>query len=541
MREGFQVNRPPDKTLADYLAIALGPLLIMGLVGSLVFFCLEVAYRGDNPGPIRWTLFWFILAAVLVSRISIENGSTQGGIYGLALGVVTGMMMATYVDWVVGCWVMLALAWWFASKLTWDCTLVEDDEDTSGEGLLEASGLEQGKDTATAASASAGTDIPVPPRASTAVGGRPGAGRAKKADPNAPKVRAHSPGMWVVYFSLAALPLFGVGQLFIPKAELQESHDAFSFVLVYVVCALGLLLSTSFLNLRRYLRQRGLTMPSAMAAGWVGRGVALALVVICAAVLVPRPQARYSLTALLDQVSPQRGTLDAEETDMQGVDRATGRRGDGAARKGEGGEAGASEGGQGDATRVGDGSPGKGMSKWFTPPSSPLDWIRYLIYAAIIAGVGWQIYRRRQEFAAALREIWKGWREFWRKLMAMDFSDPPPVREYLPPVTRATATLDNPFRSGAARQRTLAELADCTLRAAEAYAKDFQSPRREDQTPLEFLGQMSLQWPDVGESAVVFGEVYSRIAYGGALRGPTDPYYQAMEQMWRRLESLTVP
>ena len=39
-----------DKTLADYLAIAISPVLIMTLVGSLVFFLLEVFYHGGYPG-----------------------------------------------------------------------------------------------------------------------------------------------------------------------------------------------------------------------------------------------------------------------------------------------------------------------------------------------------------------------------------------------------------------------------------------------------------------------------------------------------------
>ena len=69
----------PKKTAADYAAIAIGPVLIMGLVGSLAFFLMEVSYAGDYSGSVRWVLFWFVLASVLVSRISIEQGSAWAG------------------------------------------------------------------------------------------------------------------------------------------------------------------------------------------------------------------------------------------------------------------------------------------------------------------------------------------------------------------------------------------------------------------------------------------------------------------------------
>ena len=87
----------PGKTLADYLAIALSPALIMALVGSLVFFTLEFSYRGQYAGSLRWMLFWFVLASVLISRISIEHGSTHAGIYGLGLGAAVALKMFRWV------------------------------------------------------------------------------------------------------------------------------------------------------------------------------------------------------------------------------------------------------------------------------------------------------------------------------------------------------------------------------------------------------------------------------------------------------------
>ena len=63
-----------DKTLADYVVIAISPALIMTLVGSLAFFLLEVSYRGEHETRLQWVLFWFVFAAVLVARIAMEEG-----------------------------------------------------------------------------------------------------------------------------------------------------------------------------------------------------------------------------------------------------------------------------------------------------------------------------------------------------------------------------------------------------------------------------------------------------------------------------------
>src|SRR6187397_544650 len=102
----------PDKTAADYLAIAVCPALIMVLVGSLVFFLLQIGYSGDWLGRLRWTLFWFVLAMVLVSRIGIEQSQAMGFVYGFALAGATHLILLQYVGFVWQVWVLLAVIWW---------------------------------------------------------------------------------------------------------------------------------------------------------------------------------------------------------------------------------------------------------------------------------------------------------------------------------------------------------------------------------------------------------------------------------------------
>src|SRR5271157_38312 len=95
--------RKPQQTLTDYLVIALSPALIMALVGSLCFFLIEVFYRGQTAGSVRWVMFWFVLAIVLVSRIAIEKSSEHAALYGLALGAAVWLyLVRTHPSYLLG-------------------------------------------------------------------------------------------------------------------------------------------------------------------------------------------------------------------------------------------------------------------------------------------------------------------------------------------------------------------------------------------------------------------------------------------------------
>jgi hypothetical protein len=298
-----------EKTLADYVVIAISPVLIMTLVGSLAFFLLELSYHGQYEMRLKWILFWFVLASVLVARIAIEQGKEYASFFGFALIAVVGFAAIRLVDAFLLAWLLLAISWWCTWKLTWDCTLIDDREDASGEGLLQAAGFNSGTEmlhaplTATGETNGPGTD-PLDPHAGTPprTEQRDSNDAGRDIDPETSNRRIHAPGKWVVYFSLAALPLFGVGQLLIPSRDTEARAYGFGLLAVYVASALGLLLTTSFLGLRRYLRQRKLQMPAAMTRTWLGMGTALAIVLLFLAMLLPQPQGEYTLTALVDKV-----------------------------------------------------------------------------------------------------------------------------------------------------------------------------------------------------------------------------------------------
>lgn len=263
----------PTKTPADYLVVGVSPVLIMLLVGSLCFFLIEVFFRGEAVDSVRWVMFWFVMAVVLVSRIGIEEGTEKAAVYGLALATAT----ALYLLWIHPAFILgmilLGVVWWCAHKLIWDCTLIEEEEDASGSGLLETTGhLKK--------AASLKVESPKPLKIVVSQAGK----KQKSAVP-------HSPGLWVVYFSVAAIPLFGIGQVLLPRDDSEARRMGFDYLFVYLLAAMGLLLATSFLGLRRYLRQRYLPMPPMMAFSWIRFGGGLAAFVLIGALLLPRPGA----------------------------------------------------------------------------------------------------------------------------------------------------------------------------------------------------------------------------------------------------------
>ena len=196
--------------------------------------------------------------------------------YGFVLGLLVWIALMRFVEypadmplaswgWAINLG-LIAIVWWCAHRLTWDCTLIDDEVDASGAGLLQMAGLDKRG--------------PPPPQ-STPERDKP----KKKSLPGlagwweryeryreAERKRPHAPGVWVVYFSLAALPLFGLGQAQIPVEEADRRAYSFWLLCIYVGSGLGLLLTTSFLGLRRYLRQRKLRMPAAITGAWqIGR------------------------------------------------------------------------------------------------------------------------------------------------------------------------------------------------------------------------------------------------------------------------------
>jgi len=281
--------RQRHKTLMDYLVIAITPALIMTLIGSLTFFLITVFYEGPFQSRLHFICAMYVMATVLIGRISMEEGTEHAVMYSIPLALVAMLAITNFVEIEskslqqisgfinIG---LLAIIWWSAHKLTWDCTWINEDEDAGGEGLLGNLGLddpeflETDRDSSNQLARQSKTASPEPSWWQRFTRRRQ---------------RPHAPGLWIIYFSLAALPLFGFGQWFLRDREPEVRHYAFFLLCVYVLSGLCLLLTTSFLGLRRYLRQRQVEMPIEMAATWLGVGATLIAAMLLFCLLLPRP------------------------------------------------------------------------------------------------------------------------------------------------------------------------------------------------------------------------------------------------------------
>jgi hypothetical protein len=312
-------SEPPKQTITDYVAIAVCPALITGLITSLVFFLLEVLYSGAFVDRLRWIFFFFVFGMVLVARMAMGELALKAKLYGPVLGFLTWIGMQMFVDypdkniqalsWAINLG-LICLVSWCAYRLTWDCTNLDEETDINAEGVLQAAGID------------ADEGNPVTPEMTLeetppALEPIPGPGEGTEKAPlnwweryhryrEGRKKKGRTLGVWVVYFSLAALPLFGLGQALIPLEDSGRRQFAFWMLGGYVACGLGLLLTTCYLGLRRYLRQRNLKMPAAMTGVWLTVGGTLIALLLVLGAFLPRPHAEYSALDFLKVGSKER-------------------------------------------------------------------------------------------------------------------------------------------------------------------------------------------------------------------------------------------
>src|SRR6185312_14800543 len=241
---------------------------------------------------------------VLLARMTmLDDTSSRAALYGVPLGFLTWLGMQMFVEYPEGGGVrelswflnagLIGLVWWCAHRLTWDCTNIDEETDVNAEGLLQAAGLENEP----AGQESDGMDQSPKSEGWLQRWRRYREERKKK----------RTLGVWVVYFSLAALPLFGLGQALIDAGDEARRRTSFWLMIAYVGCGLGLLLTTCFLSLRRYLRQRRLQMPAAMTGVWLTAGGLLIAALLLIGAVLPRPDAEYSLFSFPPAKSPKRG------------------------------------------------------------------------------------------------------------------------------------------------------------------------------------------------------------------------------------------
>lgn len=290
----------PRLTELDYAIIAVAPVLIMVLVGSLVLFSVGIFYDGPHVWRLNFIMCMFVLGIVANTRVGIEEGGARAAVLGGILGVCVLVAVMRFVpEGIVLTAVLLAVVWWLSTRLVYDCTVVAGSVDASQKGLMQWIRGE------------VSDEEPPQPEVAPPVDQEHGVTGQGEEDSQQPKTMLEkldawinptntkfAPGAWVVYFSLAALPIFGFGQAFAGSRADDKKWYLFTLLVAYVFAALCLLVTTSFLGLRRYLQTRGLVMPLSMTGTWLGVGFGVVALVLIVVSILPRPNAEYELAQL---------------------------------------------------------------------------------------------------------------------------------------------------------------------------------------------------------------------------------------------------
>ena len=512
----------PNKTFADYLVVSISPVLIMLLVGSLSFFLIEVFFKGEAVGSVRWVMFWFVMAVVLVSRIGIEEGTGRAAVYGLALAAATWLyLVRIHPAFILGL-ILLGVVWWCAHKLTWDCTLIDEDEDASGGGLLETASDRKNF---------------LPSKI------KPTNTKESKTEREPPPATPHSPGLWVVYFSLAALPLFGIGQMLLPRDDTAARHGGFSFLFVYVTAALGLLLTTSFLGLRRYLRQRYLEMPAIIAFGWIRFGVGVAAFVLIGALLLPRPGANEAWQTLRYHIDYQLRQASNYAARFGPHGRGQGRPGN-ETQKSEPSKNPTADSqpqpGSGKAPSPGQGGTDQSQEAQTHPPLTEAAgqfyrWFKILFLLALAGLAGWWLFRKRDLIFQITRSIVAAITQFFKDLFRFGSSRDAPAKaaKIQPPKRRPFAAYPNPFLTGQDAAWTPEELVLYSFEALRAWADEQGIQPRPEQTAREFCDELGRQFAEITAELNQLSFLYGHAAY----RMSVPPGYdlEPVRNLWRFL------
>jgi hypothetical protein len=572
---------PP--TVADYVAIVVSPALIMGLVGSLALFIVEVMYRGQYEARLLHTVCFFVFGAVLVARISmIGEIAGRYWIYAPILGLATLAVLGTFVDYppnhpatpfrVPINIFMVVVVLWSTYQLMWDCTHIDDDGEPTAMGLLEAAGLEE-----------------APPEDTTK------RDEEEAKDPKgvwgwinryqryrARKKRRRVLGVWVVYFALATLPIFGLGQALIDSEQTGRRRVLFWLMSLYAGSALGLLLTTCFLSLRRYLRQRHVKMPASMTAVWLTTGGVLVLILLILGALLPRPNAEYRLLDLTplgndekqaSKVSPkaddagkdkgQAGNKSGETNQGEGVrdkdkPKDSGDKGDKGSKDRDGEKKGGTKdsGKKGDAKDVEnkDAKPGETQpesSPAMAPVKDALEqlgkWFKWIAFAIVALIVVFALLRGGLRYLANFtqwaRDLLDWLRNFWARLFGGAAAQPKLAAKAgesaggAEEEDRPFAWYRNPWGDGTAGQRMLRELIRYTFAALQAWAAERGLMREVGETPLEFAARVGDEAPALADDVARFVELYIRAEYaGGKLPAATA---EEVRHFWDRLEQAT--
>ena len=332
----------------------------------------------------------------------------------------------------------------------------------------------------------------------------------------------------------------------------------FWLMTAYIGCGLGLLLTTCFLGLRRYLRRRRLRMPATMTAAWLLSGGLLLAGLMLVGALLPRPYPEYPwFTAPAGSPRGKASKLAAKGSGAEGEgakgdarQERDGKRGppqkEGKGEK-DGKKQAKDKGGKGEPAEKGEKAEGQGRTE--RSPSGMSEalekigpWIKWAVFAvlALIAAV--LLLRNLVGILANFSDWAKGLLRWWRKLWAglwggaaatggADDDSPMEADPEAP-----FAAFADPFANGKAASMSPRELLRLTFAALEAWARERGADRRDDETANEFIERLCEASPAIEAEGRRVVALHGRAEYGGGAQ--PENAADACRALWRTMERL---
>ncbi|MDO4557691.1 MAG: hypothetical protein Q4C47_01860, partial [Planctomycetia bacterium] len=304
-----QMSSGPDRpskhrtlrpTILDFALLVVAPVLVTIALWSLIIAFLTVLnHFGIGAGyefRLRMALMCFAMGVVAACRIGMTMTTTRAMIYSVVLYFAGSLMMSRFFPQMPLLLQSATLSGicGIGFLLTYDSTWMPKENADQDGGILQRirrreyiwklkHGMAKKEDD--------------PDRVD---------GRLAQSDPMEELRRKipHRPGMAVLWFSLVILPILSIAQGLLPEASTDAAGNVtdgggrlviLECTVVYVVAVLGLLMATSFIGLRRYLRFRRIDMPPVIVKRWFSFGGVLLIFLTIATLAIPRPAAEYSL------------------------------------------------------------------------------------------------------------------------------------------------------------------------------------------------------------------------------------------------------
>ncbi len=303
-------------TLTDTLLSFINPFLILVLVGSVVFFLLDVRYiyTAVNDSNLRIVAFSLVLGIVAVNRIFATESIEDGVMYGFGLGLVISLyvMVSTsmygtgsviynlvtgnnFLAFLTNMGVVIFL-WWLTNRITYECCIDENLSaaeigiTTSISKAVEKSREHKTKKITTTRESDLFYELEaVDPT------------QLKFKDPSTKDITFNiigfgeqlskiPAGISILFFSIPVMGIFSFGLRILVNGGQKIVNGGWFYLVLYVFSATLLLVMTSLGGLREYYKMRKISVPSLLGITWVLAGIFIIFIAMVCSVYLPLPE-----------------------------------------------------------------------------------------------------------------------------------------------------------------------------------------------------------------------------------------------------------